>query len=311
MKTAELSILALGNAALDVISVVERLPQPDEKMVTESVRIDAGGPAATAAATAARLGINASLAAVVGDDEAGRLICELNQRDGVDISLIDIQPGKNSPVSMVIANQSRFRSIIWSTGILDPYSKKSDIMEKDKSSMLLLLDGRELPLGLELAKSRHTRGALTMLDAGTLREGMLELAGQCQLVGMSQKFATQIIGEFKPLLALEKVHSLGVEYAIVTAGADGCWGLGPDGVLLHQPIFPLEVVDSTGAGDIFHGAWAAALLKGMDWRQQLRYASGAAALGCRFPGGRAGIPTGIELEEFINKYPEIEPAEVK
>ena len=150
-----------------------------------------------------------------------------------------------------------------------------------------------------------------MLDAGTLREGMLELAGQCQLVGMSHKFATQLVGEFNPRLALEKVRSLGADYAIVTAGADGCWGLGPDGILLHQPIFPIEVVDSTGAGDIFHGAWAVTWLKGLDWRQQLRYASGAAALGCRFPGGRAGIPTWKELEQFINKHPEIKTAEVR
>ncbi len=176
---------------------------------------------------------------------------------------------------------------------------------------MLLLDGKELACGQELARARRRRNALTMLDAGTLRNGMLDLARQCQLVGMSHKFATQLIGEFNPRLALERVRSLGAEYTIVTAGADGCWGLGPDGILLHQPIFPIEVVDSTGAGDIFHGAWAAALLNGMDWRGQLSYASAAAALGCRFPGGRAGIPTWIELEEFIAQYPDIEPVEVQ
>jgi sugar/nucleoside kinase (ribokinase family) len=87
MQEKSPSLLALGNAALDVITVVERLPLPDEKMRTEAVRIDAGGPAATAAATAARLGIGVSLAAIIGDDVVGNLICELNQRDGIDIHL--------------------------------------------------------------------------------------------------------------------------------------------------------------------------------------------------------------------------------
>jgi sulfofructose kinase len=310
MQKEEPSVLALGNAALDVLTVVECLPQPDEKIQTKLVGIDAGGPAATAAATTARLGISASLAAAIGDDEAGRLICELNKRDGIDISLIEIQPSKTSPVSIVIANQGKHRSIIWSMGMLEPYTATTELKKRDKISTVLLLDGREMQIALDLTQARRGRGALTMLDAGTLRVGMLELAEECQMVGMSHKFASQLIGEFNPRLALEKLRSLGAEYAIVTAGADGCWGLGPDGIILHQPIFPIEVVDSTGAGDIFHGAWAAALLKGLDWRQQLRYASGAAALGCRFPGGRAGIPTWTELKQFINKYPEITPVEV-
>jgi len=311
MQKGLLSILALGNAALDVISVVERLPLLDEKMPTEVVRIDAGGPAATAAATAARLGIDVSLAAAIGDDATGILICELNEQDGVDVSLITRQAGKTSPVSMVIANQRRFRAIVWSYGDTEPYQFSTLLNDYNELCDMLLLDGKEMVSGLKLARIRHKRGTLTMLDAGTLREGMLELAGECRLVGMSHKFATQLVGEFNPGLALEKIRSLGAEYAIVTAGTDGCWGLGPNGVLLHQPIFPLEVVDSTGADDIFHGAWAAAQLKGMDWRQQLRYASGAAALGCRFPGGRAGIPTWVELEKFIRQFPDIKPMEIK
>jgi sulfofructose kinase len=305
------SVLSLGNAALDVITVVDRLPLPDEKLLTDKVFIDAGGPAATAAATATRLGVSVKLAAVVGDDSVGDMICDLNRRDGIDVSLIVKQAGGISPISMVVANQGRYRAIIWSLGDTGPYQLSMEITKDSEASDLLLLDGKEMVCGMELARNRRKLGALTMLDAGTLREGMLELLGECQLVGMSHKFATQLIGEFDPRLALEKVRSLGVEYTIVTAGADGCWFMGADGFLLHQPAFPVDVVDSTGAGDIFHGAWAAAMLRGMGWREQLRYASGAAALGCRFPGGRAGIPCWQELEEFLAEFSEIIPVEVK
>jgi sulfofructose kinase len=306
-----ISVLSLGNAALDVLTVVDRLPLPDEKLLTDNVLIDAGGPAATAAATVVRLGVEVKLAAVIGDDSVGDIIYDLNQRDGIDTSLIVRQTGRTSPISMVVANQGHYRAIIWSLGNTLPYQSSQEIIKASETSGVLLLDGKEMACGRELARNRRKQGALTMLDAGTLREGMLDLISECQLVAMSHKFATQLLAEFNPALALERVLAMGVEYAIVTVGADGCWGMGPDGLLLHQPAFPIKVVDSTGAGDIFHGAWAAAILKGMDWQEQLRYASGAAALGCRFPGGRKGIPTWQELESFIQQYQEIMPVKVK
>lgn len=301
------SLFALGCAALDVIARVERLPLSDEKIRASSVILEAGGPAATAAATASHLGVLSNLVASVGDDNAGDMIRAFNQRDGVNTEYLLRQESSSSPVSMIMVEPEGLRSIVWSRETLEPLIIEDELFSVLSGAELLLVDGHELSASQILAKYRRDRGAFTMLDAGTLRPGMEALAESCQLVAASKKYAIQLMGGFQPVETVKYLRSKGAVSAIVTAGKDGAWGLSDDCIVYHQSAFPVDVVDTTGAGDIFHGAWAAAWLKGKTWLEQLRWAGGAAALGCRFSGGRKGLPDEKELLEFLDGYKEIKP----
>jgi len=155
------------------------------------------------------------------------------------------------------------------------------------------------------------RGARLARDAGLPVVGDLEndeharfpeLLALVDHLIISQGFAAKLTGRTDPAGAACQLWTDSRAAVVVTCGAAGCWYVGTgQGNPRHQPAFPVEVVDTTGCGDVFHGAYASALARGLELPQRVRLASAAAALKATQPGGQAGIPTRRVVETFLEQ----------
>ena len=116
-------------------------------------------------------------------------------------------------------------------------------------------------------------------------------------------FAQKITGETAPEATAKAAWHRDCQAVVITCGTGGCWFLGRDGFVHHQPAFKVVAVDTTGCGDVFHGAYAAALVQGAPLDECVRLATAAAGLKATQPGGQRGIPTRTQVEEFLNSNP--------
>jgi ribokinase len=129
-----------------------------------------------------------------------------------------------------------------------------------------------------------------------VREGAGDLLELCDVLIASERFATEIAAAPELDQSLRELNKLGPKTCIITLGGDGAIGLRPDGQIHREPALKVDVVDTTGAGDVYHGAYIYAMLEGWTFERTMRFASVAAGLKCRHLGGRAGIP---ELSEVL------------
>jgi sulfofructose kinase len=158
---------------------------------------------------------------------------------------------------------------------------------------VVLLDGHQATLALAVVAWAHAQGVPTVLDADTVNWGNQELVRRCTLVAASERFALEFTGAATPEAGLAQLARL-APAVVVTLGERGLiWQRGDERGAL--PAYTVDAVDTTGAGDTFHGALAAGLAQGLGWEELLRFASAAGALCCTRHGARLGIPTRAEV----------------
>jgi sulfofructose kinase len=268
---------------------VDGYPAENSKAETELLIESGGGPAANAAWLLASWGVPAALAAVMGEDDYGRRALGELQQAGVDCRFVELRPNCLTPVSAIITNRSNgSRTIVnRKTGSLD----WSGDMFPGLSPGLLLFDGHEL--AASLAAMRAFPSATTVLDAGSLREGTRELASRVNYLVCSQRFAAQVTGEADVRThwqeCVRRMRELNRGVAVVTLGEHGL--AFDDGTELGRlPALPVKAADTTAAGDVFHGAFAYAVLQGMSLSETLRLAMTAAGLSVQRFGSRPSIP---------------------
>jgi ribokinase len=156
---------------------------------------------------------------------------------------------------------------------------------------------------IEAAKQARARGLKVVLDAGTMREGSLELVSQINVLIASSRFAVPLVGEDALAQeALEALSRFGPREIVITLGSKGSVGWNR-GETVGQHAFPVDVVDTTGAGDVYHGAYIYGLMKDWDMKACMRFASATSALKCRATGARAGIPSLDEVTRFLEAHP--------
>ncbi len=295
-------IVFLGMATQDFVSVVPHLPAADEVIEAQHVGVHGGGPAATAAVACARLGGSAEFIGAVGADAIGSGIAAELEREGVEVARLQAVEGGSSPAAVILVDApTGRRSILYTKGSGTELEYTPEIGAAVRGAALLHLDGYHIEPALRAAAVAREAGVLVSLDggAGQLWPRMEELAALADLLVVARDFAHRLTGEDDPLLAASQLLQFGsAQEVVVTDGANGAWYLtrANSG---HVPAFAVGVVDTTGAGDVFHGAYALARAEGLDVPAAVRMASAAAALKCRQSGGRRGIPTRQELEEFL------------
>ncbi|HMA76189.1 MAG TPA: PfkB family carbohydrate kinase [Candidatus Krumholzibacteriaceae bacterium] len=296
--------VALGYSALDYLGVVPYFPRVNRKMRLRKFDIQGGGPAATAAVTASRLGLKTSFIGIVGDDSFGRMILEEMRRERVDISSVIIVKGKESQFAFIMVDEvTGDRTILWTRGSL-PFIKEEQVdTDLILSADILLIDSLEPQAAAYAAEIAGKKGIPVVIDAGTLRDGVTELLPLCDYIIASEVFADQISRGGSVEEALDILHSYGPEASVVTLGENGCIALDADGLISVEG-FNVDVVDTTGAGDVFHGAFLFALMQGWDLYRMCVFSNAVAALKCRKLGGRAGI---CDIEKTIEYLSETKP----
>jgi sulfofructose kinase len=260
--------------------------------------------AANAAATIARLGGQVELWSRTGADSAGQRIHAFLEADGVDTRFVRTYEGARSSTSAVIVDQGGERLIIGERDRAMSMDSSWLPLEHIAGAAAVLSDFRWVEATRDAFREARTRGVPTLLDADLGGGGALLAEFLC--LADYAIFSGPALDEFAPGMderaQLESVLAVGVRHAGVTRGADGYTWLSKSGSTGHQPGFAAEVVDTTGAGDAFHGAFAWALADGRPAGECARIAAAVAALKCRKLGARAGLPTRAELDEFLAEH---------
>lgn len=290
----------LGFASTDYLSLLPYIPMDDKVQMLEHL-VQGGGPAATAAVAAARLGLKTSFAGIVGDDGPGKWLLQDFENEKIDVKDIKVRKGASSPVAYCwIDAPSGKRSVAWTRGSLTELQPDEVNKEAIGKAKMLHLDGHNPKGALEAAKFARSKHIPVNLDAGTLRDGLVEILPYVDILIASENFARQFSGEEDLEKALHKLASVGAEVTGVTMGCNGAMVLEREtGKILHVPAFKVKVVDTTGAGDVFHAAFGVRYLETKDLTECLRFASAVSAIKCGKLGGRSGIPSREETDKFL------------
>ncbi len=294
-------ILCIGYACYDLFYYLDDYPEENKKYMTSGFAESGGGPAANAAYLLSKWGVATAFAGLVGDDAEGEKILREFEKIGTDTSLVEIRRGCRSPLSSIIVNtRNGTRTIVTRRGAEGGFGIDTNHLEALRPK-IVLCDGWQYEATLRaLAK---IPSAVSILDAGSLRDATADLVGKCNYTVCSEHFAKafcDVSGSGSDMSLESRFSRLFAAYgrnAAVTLGERGVAFLDGGRVeLLNAPA--VNAIDTTAAGDIFHGAFAYAILKGHSFRDALYFAMYTASLSVTVTGGRSSIP---ELSD-VNKW---------
>jgi sulfofructose kinase len=289
-------IAAVGLACLDFLALAKQVPTGGTGPM-QRLEIQGGGLTATAAVAAARLGAQVQLLTRVGDDDVGRQVLDELIRERVElIGSPAVADGQTACSVVMVDPDGGDRTIYHFRGNALERETQAPDVSFVRSSQALLVDAFWCDAALAAATAAREAEVPVVADfaPGAEVEG---LAGLVDAFIVPESWATARAGGGHEE-ALRVLHSYGAKIGVVTAGRLGCWySSGSESG--HCPAFEVTVVDTTGAGDVFHGAFAYALARKWDIAHSVEFAAAVAALKCRALGGRAGIPNLAETLEFL------------
>ena len=315
-------LLGVGLACLDYLFLSPWAERGGQAQVRDHV-VCGGGLIGTAIAAAARLGGETAIWSWVGEDDEGQQVIAGLQAEGVDTSAVEVIPQGRTPVSFVHVQEGTGERTIYHRPRLEvPPERMRAAAERPFSCDVMLVDAIWPQASRFAAQRAREMGIPVVGDFCPEGEGA-DLARFVSHLIVPRACAELLAPGATREEQLRRLTELGPEFVAITAGADGCWFMAgvwlgpkdrhpgrqgrprdprpPHGAIAHQPSFPVHVVDTTGAGDVFHGAFAYALARRWPTERCVEFASAVAALSCRALGGRAGIPRLDEVERFLGK----------
>lgn len=295
-------VLGVGDADVDLFLATPSLPGHDEKVLGRLLGEFPGGIVANFCHAAARLGARTALATVVGDDAYGGMALAGLRRAGVNLDLTRVKRGGRTYFCVVFLDATGEKALtVVETDCMAPRPDDVDL-ERFARARLVHLMASNLEDTIRFARAAKTRGALVSLDVEPTTVGadptrFDELLASVDLVfpnlaGLRRLAAGDELAGARRLLAR------GPRLVVVTMGAAGCLVVSTDGTA-RVPAIRVPVVDTTGAGDCFNGAFVAAYLRGWEPARCARFASAAAAIAVQQVGGQTGAPTWVEVEGFL------------
>ena len=297
-----MTVVGIGQCCWDILALVDTYPEADEKEEIRLLTEQGGGPVATALVTLARLGgIPCRFHGIVGDDGYATKIRESLIREGIDCTGLVARGGASSQVAFIVIERgSGRRTIFWQRPMgegLRPDELAVGFME---GAAALHLDGLMPDVSRYALNEARRRGIPVMVDAGRLRPGMAELTSRCDYLVAAERLFLDLGWDGTEQEFRRLACELGAPVVTVTLGARGSltWS---GGEILAVPACTVEIADTTGAGDVFHGGYLYGILQGWDLERTVTFASAVAALACRAIGGRAGIPTLAETMQVMEE----------
>jgi len=307
-------VVGLGYCPYDILAVVPHMPVFDDVRMTHASALayDGGGPVGTALAAVARLGIPAGYIGVLANDREGRWLRELFIAERVDVSRLRMSDGAGTNVCLLLVEEETARRAIVCRPQVSPATLTLD--EEDRryvqAGRALHLDGQFLPAAIQAARWAREAGVPVCFDGNHPRPGLEELLPLVDWLVVAESFPRKATGQADPARAAEELLSLGPRLLVVTLGEAGCqaWtraatpGAAPRGPLT-MPAFPVRAVDTTGAGDAFHGGFVYAMLQGWELPRVLAFANAVAGLNCQTLGGRRGLPDLPAVQALLQAHP--------
>lgn len=297
---AQFDIASFGICAVDFLGLVSKYPRPGEKIPLEAFSKQGGGLAGTALTAAARLGAKTAYIGKLGGDEYSRFLLEEFQKDGVDISHVIFEDGAQPPISFIHVEKGTGERRIaryWQEFDLWPDELDRAVIQ---NSRILFLEHHFVAAGIAAAKWSKESGGIVVIDAERQVPRFEEILQLADYIIVSQNFAALQTGSGDPEKAAHLLHKKYGGVVVVTVGEKGAFCRTSESAF-YQPAFPVEVVDTTGAGDVFHGAFMVGLIKNWPLPWILEFSAAVAAMKCRGLGGRAMIPSREEVMAFLRE----------
>jgi sugar/nucleoside kinase (ribokinase family) len=289
--TFDFDLLGLGQISQDRVGVVERLPAAGEKVALHAEHLLAGGQVATALLTAARLGLRCALAGAVGDDEAAERALAPLRSGGVDTSRVRRLEGISSRQAWVLVERASGERTILEKREARLRLPAETLTAEDLARTRILLVDLEHPEAAQRAAAlARSAGVPVILDAERATEAAIGLAREVDFPIVSRGFAEEFSSDVSLEEALRGLCGPHTRMAVVTCGERGSVALF-HGRRLQTPAPPVDVVDTTGAGDAFRGAFAWSLVRGLPAEQVLATANAVAAASCGALGAQGALPT--------------------
>lgn len=299
----QFDVVGVGIVAVDELLWVARYPAADAKIPVLRRARRCGGLNATALVAAARLGARVAYAGVLGTDEPSAFALDALRSKGVDTGHVWVHPDAGPVQSVIVLDEAEHtRTIFYDLERMidpDPAWLPRELVA---GARVLLVDDFRLELALRAAAFARSAGVAVVADLeGATSPRLLELIDLVDHLIVPHRFATAVTGEPDAAGAARALRAEG-RTVVVTCGEQGSWyAPDPSTEPRHQPAFRMEVVDTNGCGDVFHGAYAAALAQGVPLPERVLRASAVAALAARTPGGQEGIPDAQELASFLGR----------
>ena len=297
--TAKVAAKMFGAVGTDRVLTVDQYPPCGEKVAVTGLSVLAGGQAATAMVACRAFGLaRVRYVGKVGDDDFGRRQTASLDEAGVDRALVREEPGVPSQwADIVVDGASGERTIFWQRDSRLNFRAGELDDEALLDAPVLLLDGYDTANAARVAKKARARGILTVTDIDHFFPGMEELLPCIDVCISSESFPHEFSGEGDLERALRAVARLCPGIVGATRGVRGVAVLGAGGVETC-PAYPVRAVDTTGAGDVFHGGLVYGLTRGWPLCRTLRFAQAAAAVNCLKPGARGNLRPAAEVETF-------------
>ncbi|HUV39935.1 MAG TPA: PfkB family carbohydrate kinase [Planctomycetota bacterium] len=308
--TSTYDILGLGVLAVDDLLYAPEYPPADTKVRLRHRERQCGGLTGTALIAAARLGARCAYAGVLGDDELSRFVLHTLEREGVDTAHVVTRPDAQPVHSSIVVDETHHtRNIFYHVGGASGAADDAPPAEVVRAAKVLFVD----PYGVTgmIRAARIAREANRPVvadfehrpapDAGSDSPRYDELVGLVDHLVLPAAYACELAGVRDAASAVKALLTDDVDTVCATCGVEGAVYATREspGEVHHQPAFRVKTVDTTGCGDVFHGAYAFGLARGMNVVERVRLAAAAAALKATQPGGQKGIPTLPQVEAFL------------
>jgi sugar/nucleoside kinase (ribokinase family) len=295
-----IDVLGLGCTAVDDLLYLDAYPAADSKAPVRDRQRQCGGLTLTALVAAARLGCRCAYAGMLGGDELSQFVARRLVEEGIDVAHVCPRPDARPVRSTIIVDRGRrTRTILFEVGNALGADANWPPEELIRHARVLLVD----QFGAEgmIRAARIARDAQVPVVADFESADDPRFPALMALVDhliLSRDFAFKITGTDDPVAAARALWTPQRRMVAVTCGSEGCWYMSHQGpaTARHLPALAVDVVDTTGCGDVFHGAYAAALVHGYEIPAALRFAAVTAGLKATCPGGQAGIPNRAAVE---------------
>ena len=297
-----MKILCIGHAAYDITTPITEFPIENTKNRVHSRVECGGGPSATAAYLLGKWNMDVAFAGIVGKDLYGAKIKEEFDEVGVDTKYLQMSSEHTTTSSFILANTTNGSR---TTLAYRPSSMKMSEFELDFNPDIILMDGQEYEMSKKLLEKYPN--AISIIDAGRSRKEVIELSKMVTYLVCSKEFAEDV-SEMKfndnysnKEEVYKKLETIFSNTIVVTLEAAGCL-YKINGEIKIMPSIKVKPVDSTGAGDIFHGAFTYGIARKFDFETVLKLSNIAGAISVSRIGTRASIPTLEEMEAVYNEF---------
>lgn len=301
-----MQVVGLGLATLDVLIRLNEMPTWGRNSRIQGFRFDGGGLVGTAMVAAAKLGARVGFCGTAGTDESAEIKLRSMVQAGIDLSHLCRRPGPEDQVVVVYVHADTGERQF--AGMQPRPSTPLQVQDLDRdyitSADYLHVDGFHYEASLQAAQWMREAGKTVVMDgsktSGPVSDRHRKLIEYVDVLITGSGYARGLTGSADIWEAGQAIMDLGPRIFVETVGEEGCYTITRE-EQFHTPAFPVDVLDTTGAGDVFHGAYIVGLLHGWNLRQIAQFSTAVSAIKCTQLGGRAGIPDLASTLAFLRK----------